>query len=99
MAIAFTCGKCDSRTVKAFSRQAYEQGVVLITCPSCKAMHLIADHLGWFGDKGFKVGDRGFKVAGWLMSAAATIAAGHCDVILQSSCAFIHKGCTPAVRQ
>eukprot|EP00775_Hariotina_reticulata_P003968 gene3968-4221_t len=55
MAIAFTCGRCDTRSVKAFSRQAFEQGVVLITCPGCQAMHLIADHLGWFGDRGFKI--------------------------------------------
>lgn len=28
---------------------------VLIRCPGCKALHLIADHLGWFGDTAFKV--------------------------------------------
>lgn len=55
MAIVFTCGKCDTRSMKAFTRQAYEHGLVLITCPGCQAMHLIADHLGWFGDTGFKV--------------------------------------------
>jgi hypothetical protein len=42
--------------MKAFTRQAYEAGLVLITCPGCQSMHLIADHLGWFGDSAFKVG-------------------------------------------
>jgi hypothetical protein len=55
MAIVFTCAKCDTRAVKAFTRQAYEAGLVLITCPGCQSMHLIADHLGWFGDSAFKV--------------------------------------------
>lgn len=55
MAMVFTCAKCDTRAVKAFTRQAYEHGLVLITCPGCKSMHLIADHLGWFGDAGFRV--------------------------------------------
>ena len=32
------------------SRQAYNHGVVLIQCSSCKNRHLIADHLGWFRD-------------------------------------------------
>jgi hypothetical protein len=55
MAIVFTCAKCDTRAVKAFTRQAYEAGLVLINCPGCQSMHLIADHLGWFGDSAFKV--------------------------------------------
>jgi protein import protein ZIM17 len=55
MGIVFTCAKCDTRAVKSFTRQAYEAGVVLITCPGCQSMHLIADHLGWFGDDAFKV--------------------------------------------
>lgn len=28
MAIVFTCAKCDTRAVKAFSKQSYERGLV-----------------------------------------------------------------------
>ncbi|KAG1674739.1 hypothetical protein FOA52_013575 [Chlamydomonas sp. UWO 241] len=57
IAMVFTCGKCDTRSVKSFSRRSYEKGLVLVRCPSCNAHHLIADHLGWFGDRGFTVED------------------------------------------
>jgi len=29
--MVFTCGKCEVRSTKTFSRQAYEKGVVLVS--------------------------------------------------------------------
>lgn len=48
--IAFTCKKCGTRSSHTMSKQAYTSGTVLITCPSCKNRHLIADHLKIFRD-------------------------------------------------
>lgn len=48
----FTCGKCETRAAKGFSRQAYENGVVIVRCPGCQVQHLVADRYGWFGEPG-----------------------------------------------
>lgn len=34
------------------SRKSYEEGVVLVRCPGCQNLHLIADRFGWFGEPG-----------------------------------------------
>mmetsp|Transcript_5835 Transcript_5835/g.10325 ORF Transcript_5835/g.10325 Transcript_5835/m.10325 type:complete len:198 (-) Transcript_5835:3162-3755(-) len=49
--MSFTCAKCETRSTKSFAKSSYQNGVVLIRCPGCEALHLIADNLGWFGDE------------------------------------------------
>jgi len=50
MGIQFRCKICETTLQKTFTRQSYEQGVVIIRCDSCLNLHLIADNLGWFKD-------------------------------------------------
>lgn len=44
----FTCKACDTRSYKQFTKESYEKGVVLVQCPNCKNLHLVADNLDWF---------------------------------------------------
>ncbi|CAM6129742.1 unnamed protein product [Calypogeia fissa] len=52
MALLFTCVVCDVRSAKTMSRATYETGVVIVRCPGCQNLHLIADRYGWFGEPG-----------------------------------------------
>eukprot|EP01137_Pigoraptor_chileana_P009872 Opistho-2@58757 len=48
MQIFFTCRSCETRTTKRFSKHSYTKGIVMIKCPGCEKLHLIADNIGWF---------------------------------------------------
>ncbi|XP_052198669.1 uncharacterized protein C24H6.02c [Diospyros lotus] len=52
LAMIFTCKVCETRSIKTMCRESYEKGVVVARCGGCNNLHLIADHLGWFGQPG-----------------------------------------------
>lgn len=53
----FTCSVCNKRMGRTFSKDSYENGVVLIRCEGCDNLHLIADNLGWFRDEKVNIED------------------------------------------
>jgi len=57
MVLVFTCKVCETRSAKKISKAGYERGVVLVRCPGCKNLHLIADRVGVFEDAGWNIED------------------------------------------
>ena len=55
--LTFTCKPCLHRSTHNISTQGYHHGTVMITCPNCKARHVISDHLKIFADKSFTIED------------------------------------------
>ena len=53
--IFYTCKKCDSKQSRSFTKNSYHNGVVLVRCDGCQNLHLIADNLGWFEEKGVNI--------------------------------------------
>lgn len=41
----FTCNLCEGVSQYMINKNAYEEGIVICTCQSCGARHLIADNL------------------------------------------------------
>ena len=55
--ITLTCKPCLHRSTHRITKQGYHKGSVLVRCPSCHNLHLIADKLGFFSDKSITIED------------------------------------------
>lgn len=53
--IMYTCKVCNTRSARQISKKSYHEGVVVVLCSHCKSMHLIADHVGLFENKGWDI--------------------------------------------
>ncbi|KAL3794739.1 hypothetical protein ACHAW5_004980 [Stephanodiscus triporus] len=83
LAIVYTCKVCGTRSAKQITEHAYRHGVVLVRCPGCQNLHLIADRLGWFEERG---GDgMGWDVEKLLEEAGENVKAVTGDDVLELS--------------
>jgi protein import protein ZIM17 len=56
----YTCAvdNCGTKQARTFSKDSYQNGVVLLRCEGCDKLHLIADNLGWFENDGVNKGNK-----------------------------------------
>lgn len=75
MIAMFTCKVCETRSARKISKIAYYHGSVLVRCPGCKNLHVLADHQGFFDDDGIDIEkileERGEKVQRGILPAGS----------------------------
>ena len=84
LAIIYTCKVCNTRGAKKFTEQAYRNGLVMIRCPGCQNLHLIADRLGVFDDS-----PGGWDIQKYLESIGETVKSVTNDDVLEITMADI----------
>jgi DNL zinc finger len=82
LAIVYTCKVCETRSIKQFSEHSYQNGVVLVRCPGCKSLHLIADRLGIF-EGSFEEDGKGWDIQKVMASLGENIAVVNDDNVLE----------------
>lgn len=83
LAIIYTCKVCNTRSAKQFTEHAYRHGVVLVRCPGCQNLHLIADRLGWFEDMDDDNIEGGWDIEKVLAKAGENVTAVTIDNVLE----------------
>jgi protein import protein ZIM17 len=83
LAIIFTCTVCDTRAAKQFTENAYQRGVVIVTCPGCNNRHLIADNLGFFPDE--EDGEDGWNIEKGMAKLGQNVKMVNNDSVLELS--------------